>query len=216
MSEKPPIRRSDLPAHLRKQLDALEPRVQSNVAAVAIWAHHFTPADRKALGDDAYQAWKNHGRTAGMWAAARGVTRDRAIVDVAYALDWLDTKTCKALLSALGEGENAAATPRWLARTGELWFEGHVVRRIRNLTKASIIVRILEAFEECGWPPTIDDPVTAGGDSAQRRRAVESLNDGLTRIRFACAGDGQCFRWDVLPRRTRKAAAKKAARKKRS
>lgn len=216
MPEKPPIRRSDLPARLRKQLDALEPRVQSNVAAVAIWEQHFTPAERKSLGDDAYQAWKTHGRTAGMWAAARGVTKDRAIIDIAYALDWLDTKTSKALLSALGEGANAAATPRWLARTGELWFEDNVVRRIRNQTKASTIVRILEAFELSGWPPTIDDPVTAGGDSAQRRRAVESLNDGLTRIRFACAGDGQCFRWDVLPQRTRKAAAKKAARKKRS
>jgi hypothetical protein len=214
--EKPPIRRSDLPARLRNQLDALEARVKGPEVAVVIWEQHFTVADRKALGDDPYLAWKHHGRTPGMWAAARGVSKERAIVDIGYALDWLDTKTCQAMLAALGEDANAAGTPRWIKGTGELWFDGQVVRTIRNQKKAWTIVRILEAFEESGWPRTIDDPVTAGGDSAQRRRAVESLNDGLTRMRFTCAGDGQSFGWEPLPRSTRKAANKKAARKKRS
>ena len=216
MPEKPPIRRSDLPARLRKQLDALESRVKGPDVAVLIWEQHFTVADRKALGDDPYLAWKHFGRTAGMWAAARGVSKERAIVDIGYALDWLDTKTCKALFTALGEDANAAGTPRWISRTGELWFDGHVARTIRNQTKASTIVRIIEAFEESGWPRTIDDPITAGGDSAQRRRAVESLNDGLKRMRFTCAGDGESFAWELLPRPKRKAAKKKAARKKRS
>jgi len=216
MPEKPPTRRSDLPARLRKQLDALEARAQSNVVAVVIWEQHFSAADRKSLGDDAYLAWKNHGRSVGMWAAARGVSKERAIVDIGYALDWIDTKTCTALLAALGEGSNAVVTPRWIVRTGELWFDGEVVRSIRNQLKASTIVRILEAFEESGWPHAIDDPITAGGDSAQRRRAVESLNDGLKRIRFACAGDGESFTWEPLPPQKRKAAKKKAARKKRS
>jgi hypothetical protein len=214
--DKQPIRRSDLPARLRTHLDELEPRVQRNVVAITIWENSFSPAERKQLGDDPYLAWKHNGRTAGMWAAVRGVSKDRAIIDIAHALDWLDTKTCKALLKALGEGATASGTPRWLARTGELWFEGRIVRRIRNQAKASTIVRILDAFELCGWPTTIDDPVTAGGDSAQRRRAVESLNDGLERIRFACAGDGESFRWDVVPRRKRTATAKKKAAKKRS
>lgn len=213
MPEKQPIRRSDLPAHVRTKLDELEKKLQSNVVAMMVWENHFTPAERKQLGDDPYLAWKRNGRTSGMWAAVRGVSKDRALIDIAHALDWLDTKTCKALLTALGEGANAAGTPRWLARTGELWFEGRVVRRIRNQAKASTIVRILDAFELCGWPPTIDDPVTAGGDSTKRRRAVESLNDGLERIRFACAGDGESFRWDVVPRRKRTGSAKKAAKK---
>ncbi len=216
MPEKPPIRRSDLPARLRNQLDALEVRAQSNFVAVVIWEQHFSAADRKTLGDDPYLAWKSHGRTVGMWAAARGVSKERAIVDIAYALDWLDTKTCKALLTALGQDANAAGTPRWINRTGELWFDGQVVRTIRNQTRASVIVRILEAFEESGWPRTIDDPITAGGDSAQRRHAIESLNDGLKRMRFTCAGDGESFAWEPLPRPKRKASKKKAARKKRS
>lgn len=210
MSEKPPIRRSDLPAGVRKQLDQLEVRVQRNGVAVVIWNNHFTVADRKELGDDVYLAWKHNGRTAGMWAAARGVSKERAIVDIAYLFDWIDTKTCTKLLKAIGDEATAGGTPRWIARTGELWFDGEIVRQVRNAARATLVVRILEAFEESGWPRTIDDPVTSGGDSSQRRRAIESLNKGLARIRFACTGDGMSFGWEVKPKR----AGKKSSRSK--
>ena len=213
--EKPPIRRSDLPAPVRKVLDDLEPRVQSNVAAVIVWTKHFTPSERAALGDDNYLAWKDNGRTAGMWAAVRGGSRLRAILDIAYAQDWIATDVYRESLSALGESADPSNLPQWNAQTGELWFDGEIVRHIRNQKKATNIVRILAAFQESGWPRSIDDPVTAGGDSAQRRRAIESLNDGLIRIRFACAGDGESFTWEPLPPQKRKAAKKKAARKKR-
>jgi hypothetical protein len=46
VTEKPPIRRSDLTARLRKQLDALEARVKGPDVAVLIWEQHFTVADR--------------------------------------------------------------------------------------------------------------------------------------------------------------------------
>lgn len=215
MSEKPPIRRSDLPALIQKKLAELEAKVQRNDVAIAVWDNHFTVADRKALGDDPYLAWKHNGRTAGMWAAARGISKDRAILDIAYLFDWIDTKSYTRVLKAIGEDATAGGTPRWLARTGELWFDGEIVRRVRNAAKATLVVRILDAFEESGWPRKIDDPVTSGGDSSQRRRAIESLNTGLTRIRFACAGDGTSFSWEVIPTKTRKRPAKKVSRKKR-
>lgn len=202
LSDQPPIRRSDLPADLRQTLDELEPRVQSNAAAIAVWERHFTAADRKTLGDDLYQAWKHHGRTAGMWAAARGGSKERAIVEIAYALDWVDSETYRRLLDVLGGGPGEGRRPRWIAGSGELWFDGEVVRYVRNLSRAKNVVRILAAFEENGWPPRIDDPITSGGSSDQRRRAIESLNKGLTRIRFSCAGDGESFAWEELEPRS--------------
>lgn len=210
MAAPPTVRRSDLPAPLRKTLEELEPRVQSNVAAMAVWTKHFTDAERKALGNDAYQAWKNNARTAGMWAAVREVSRDQAIVEIAYALDWVATETSNELLSALGGTQASVSKPRWLKDKRELWFEGKIVRRIRS-SRATNVIKILNAFEECNWPTQIDDPITTGGDSSQRRRAIESLNDGLKLIRFSCAGDGLSFRWDVLPQRPLRQAKKKAA-----
>jgi hypothetical protein len=214
VSEKPPIRRSDLPASDRKKIDELEKQVQRNAVAIVIWENHFSPAERKELGNDIYLAWKQKGRTAGMWAAVREVSRERAIIDIAYALDWLDTKTRTQLLKAIGDDATAGGKPRWIARTCELWFEGEIVRRVRNPAKAAHVVRILAEFEQSNWPHRVDDPVTSGGDSSRRRRAIESLNKGLTRIRFACAGDGTSYSWEVIPTTARKRSAKKSNRKK--
>ena len=60
------------------------------------------------------------------------------------------------------------------------------------------MVRILGAFEESGWPRRVDDPITSGGESDTRRRAIETLNKGLTRIRFSCTGDGESFGWEEI------------------
>jgi hypothetical protein len=133
-----------------------------------------------------------------MWAAARGGSKERAIVEVAYALDWLDTKTYRQLLDALGGGPGEGRRPRWIANSGELWFDGELIRSVKHPAQAKNIVRILAAFEESGWPPRVDDPITSGGESDTRRRAIESLNKGLTRIRFSCAGDGESFGWEEI------------------
>ena len=214
MTQPSTVRRSNLPERLRKKLEELEPRVQGVAAATAIWTRHFTDAERRTLGDDAYIAWKNNGRTAGMWAAVRDVSRDQAIVAIAYALDWLDTQTTNELLAALGAGQGDVRKPRWLKDKGELWFEGKIVRKIRATVRATNVVALLDALEESNWPSPIDDPITTGGSSSTRRRTVESLNRELKRIRFSCAGDGESFRWEILPQRTRRKAAKKIAGKK--
>ena len=211
MTQPATVRRSDLPERLRQKLEELEPRVQGVAAATAIWTRHFTDAEQRTLGDDAYIAWKNNGRTAGMWAAVREVSPDQAIVQIAYALDWLDTKTSSELLEALGGGKENVSKPRWLKEKRELWFEGQIVRRIRNASRAKNVIAVLDAFEDSGWPTQIDDPVTSGGDSSQRRRTMESLNDGLKRIYFFCAGDGLSFGWEILKQRTRRQVKKKTA-----
>ncbi len=214
MTQPATVRRTDLPERLRKKLEELEPRVQGVAAATAIWTRNFTDAEQRTLGDDAYIAWKNNGRTAGMWAAVREVSRDQAIVQIAYALDWLDTQTTNELLAALGAGQGDVRKPRWLKDKGELWFEGKIVRKIRATARATNVVALLDALEESNWPSPIDDPITTGGDSSTRRRTVESLNKDLTGIRFSCAGDGESFRWEILPQRTRHKAAKQIVGKK--
>lgn len=211
MTQPATVRRSDLPERLRQKLEELEPRVHGVVAATVVWTRVFSDTDRKALGDDDYAAWKKYGGTAGMWATVREVSRDQAIVAIAYALDWVDTKTSSELLKALGGGTENVSKPRWLKEKRELWFEGQIVRWIRNASRAKNVIAVLDAFEDSGWPTQIDDPVTSGGDSSQRRRTMESLNDGLKRISFFCTGDGLSFGWEILKQRTRRHVKKKKA-----
>jgi hypothetical protein len=204
------VRRSDLPEQLRLKLERLELQVQSAPAAMAVWTTLFNAAERSQLGDDPYAAWKHSGGTAGMWTIVRGVPRDQAIVEIAYALDRLDAATADELLPALGVDRAPASIPRWLKEKGELWFDGRIVRRIRNVARAKKVVAVLDAFESDGWPVRIDDPVTAGGDSSRRRRTIESLNKELEAIRFSCGGDGRSFEWKTLQRSPRRRSSRRA------
>jgi hypothetical protein len=74
------------------------------------------------------------------------------------------------------------------------------------VTIASSVVKILDAFEEEGWPDHILDPLSPPqsqrtaqrADSLQLRDTVQSLNRGLTAIRFFADGTGTGVRWERL------------------
>ena len=204
MTPRPRPRLADLPPKLKKKFAELRRKVQGVVAATAVWDSLFTDKERESLGGDAYKAWKAHGHTAGMWSKVREVTPARAIVDIAYEFDWLDTRTRAQLIKAFGEEEPPSVLPRWIKPKGEVLFRGVVVRRIARPLQAKKIVIILDVFEELGWPRQIDDPVTSGPHNAARRRVIESLNKGLTDIHFICVGDGERFGWEERPVKPRK------------
>ena len=204
MTPRPRPRLADLPPKLKKKFDELRLKVEDVPVAIGIWDSLFTNKERESLGGDAYKAWKAHGGTAGMWSKVREVTPARAVVDIAYEFDWLDTRTRAQLIKAFGEEEPPSVLPRWIKPKGEVLFRGVVVRRIARPLQAKKIVIILDVFEELGWPRQIDDPVTSGPHNAARRRVIESLNKGLTDIHFICVGDGERFGWEERPVKPRK------------
>lgn len=103
VAEQRKIRRSDLPPEARELLRQIEARAEQPPNAMRVWNDHFSAAERKELGDEPFLAWKHNGGTAGMWAIAKEVSRERALVDIAYALDWLETAKCEWLLQVIGE-----------------------------------------------------------------------------------------------------------------
>jgi hypothetical protein len=71
----------------------------------------------------------------------------------------------------------ADTKPVWDNQAGTLSYGGIAVRHFRR--PSSDHWRILDAFEQQGWPPRIDDPLpeTADGDRPQRlAEAVQFLN----------------------------------------
>jgi len=214
VAEQRKIRRSDLPPEAQELLRQIEARAQQPANAMRVWNDHFSRAERKELGDEPFLAWKHSGGTAGMWAIAKEVSRERAIVDIAYALDWLETAKCEWLLEVIGEQASTVIKPQWNNTTGELWFDGDLVRKVANMTKAKNVVAILNTCEENGWPQSFADPITSGEDSDTRRRVLESLNKGLKRLRFVCNGDGRTFSWKVLDPKEARTPTGKPRRKK--
>ena len=122
------------------------------------------------------------------------------------------------LLDALGEqpAERDPEKPHWDKQARELRFRSVVVRTVPKPASAGNTVQILDEFEDIGWPPRIEDPFGEGGKDDRRRRAVETLNNGILKkpMWFECDGDGTGFIWRTSPRGTARKTAKNAAKRK--
>jgi hypothetical protein len=77
-------------------------RIQAAVSAARLWEEVLTESQRQLLGGDLPSLWCRLG-TAGIWKKLHGVSSERAVVDVAAELGFLDAPTARWLLRELGE-----------------------------------------------------------------------------------------------------------------
>jgi hypothetical protein len=95
---------------------------------------------------------------------------------------------------AAGGGD--APKPSWDRIKGELSFDGETVRRIRRIGVAKNVVRVLDTFQELGWPDRVDSPLSSP-NSQKHHATILSLNTDLSRIRFRSDGEGEGFIWET-------------------
>jgi hypothetical protein len=187
------------------ELQQQAPRVQAAYAAQRVWERLLSDADRRLAGGDIDVAFSDGGAI-GLWSRLRGVSRNRALVELAERLGFLGRADAAWLLRELGEPSEAppaqssesrltATIPRWDQESRQLFFEGVCVRKIASLTQASNITRILDAFEEQSWPPRIDDPLPGGRDQTRLHATIASLNERLSAIEFHGDGSGEGIEW---------------------
>jgi hypothetical protein len=91
-----------LSAPVADLLETTALRIQPPVSAARLWNQVLSEAERQCLGRDLPSLWCERG-TAGIWQKLRGVSLERAVVDVAAALGFLDPSTTRWLLRELGE-----------------------------------------------------------------------------------------------------------------
>jgi len=99
------------------------------------------------------------------------------------------------------EPDGNPTRPGWDAERRELRCWGEVVKRFRQ--PAPEQEAILAAFEEEGWPPHIDDPLSPqpGRDAKDRlHQTIHNLNHHQQRtlIRFQGDGNGRGVHWSLL------------------
>jgi hypothetical protein len=159
-----------------------------------MWRRLFTEEDRQRLGNDLEESYSQL-RTVGMWQQARGVSGERAIIEVARGVNSMSPETADWLLRELGEVDHAPMPDRpvWDMRTGELRFAGNVIRRLRVMRQPSNIQRILDAFQSAGWPVAVSNPL--GNDQHQLSLTLYHLNRRLEAIRFHSVEGGRSVRW---------------------
>lgn len=187
-----------LSCEARKDLETAYRQLQRPGSAKLLWTH-LTAAERKRLGPDYLTAYQEYGGTVQLWRHLRGGTPWQAIAEIAHTVGLLSDPARRRLLRELGEPDAASASSvkiEWIKTLGELRLNDDLIRRVR-VGHATKVVPILDAFQECGWPEHMDDPITAG-DSQRLREVLRVLNRGLKRIRFHADGTGEGIRWSVL------------------
>jgi hypothetical protein len=89
--------------------------------------------------------------------------------------------------------------PQWIADRRELRYKNQVVKRYRVPAPNQALV--LAAFQEMGWPHSIDDPLPPAHDQDSKHRlqaTVKSLNRNQRKslIRFHGNGNGRQICWE--------------------
>jgi hypothetical protein len=82
----------------------------------------------------------------------------------------------------------AGEKPRWDRAGRELWFAGQVVLHFRRGARNQ--ERVLDAFQEQGWPAEVDDPLPRH----RRVDPVERLRDTVKHLNAHLAGETLHFR----------------------
>jgi hypothetical protein len=160
-------------------LHTLRAQVQTLAAAQRVWERVMTSKDRAQLGSDLAVAYRyQRGGTVGMWKRLRGTSGEQALIELGLRLGFIDQPTNDWLLRELGRPVVDRPTnraPTWDRQRRELRLGTQVIRRVPRPNVARNVVMVLDAFEEAGWPPRIDDPLKA--------------------IHFCADGTGKGFAW---------------------
>lgn len=188
---------------LREELSIHAGRVQDVHKGFEIWSEYLTEEERCLVGtfEEAYS--RDQGRTIGMWARAKGISLDLATLQLAR-LFGMPQEKYESLVKTLSRLQPTSELlrnrnrPIWNHDLCELRLNGQVIKQIRNRGTGHLLVLILDAFEEQGWPNRIDDPIPDGPDPDRLRGKVKSLNTNLQQIEFRADGQGTGIVWRRL------------------
>jgi hypothetical protein len=87
---------------LHKELQALYLRVSPAFSALRLWERVLSEQDRAHLGGDFGSAYAELG-TVGIWMKLRGVSPERALIDVAKKIGFITDETQEFLLRGIGD-----------------------------------------------------------------------------------------------------------------
>ena len=79
-------------------------------SAKLLWDRHFSNAERELLGGDLEEAYSGD-KTIGMWQRVRGGSADRAVADIASALDLLTEADHRWVIDHGTSADSALAGP---------------------------------------------------------------------------------------------------------
>jgi len=198
------------PDNGQRRFESFSPRVQGILqdldrklkparAADRLW-ERLAEEERERLGGDVRAAYERCPSAARMWAELYRVSQFRAYLEAGHELGFVSDADYHWLMREIGESEEDdenRSSLCWDRQTRELRLGSRIIRRVRSLSVARNLAVILDAFEEAGWPRSIETPTSIDTSLSADpvHDAVRSLNGGLEVIRFHADEGGQRIFW---------------------
>jgi hypothetical protein len=183
------------------EFENCESRVNVTFVAKLLWERVLSDGDRRKLGATFRDALSAHPNTTAMWMALHPrQSQEQSVLEAARALGSIDETTYDWLrreVVCARRSISPSRRPEWNRTRGELKLGRKIIRRVR-VGVAVNIVKILDAFEEEGWPERIDSPIARASDDMAHRDAISSLNKNLVAVRFRSDGTGTGMLWELF------------------
>jgi hypothetical protein len=196
--------RTDLPHRVAEQLTYIRQVLSTPQLKLLIWNEVLTSDEADLVGGAGItvkappEQWVTINSILQVVAKQRRLSLECALLDLAYAVDAIETGQYQRLRRAVGGPVNTEyrPIPCWDPESGVLSFNGRTIRRFSP--RATNARPVLSAFQEQGWPVRIDDPLPRGGNSRRLRETVRTLNGKTEAIKFFSDGKSSGFRWQEL------------------
>lgn len=130
-----------------------------------------------------------------IWSGVKGVTSERALVDLAKLLGYLHPDEGQFLMRTCGQTDGEPR-PRPRFHEGKVLLGDRVVRSVKLYrVKESKVEVLFNAFEGSDWSNVIPNPFPADSDDQYVYRAVNLANKNLAGIRLEVRRGGEEIAW---------------------
>ncbi|HUG70846.1 MAG TPA: hypothetical protein VMM76_24065 [Pirellulaceae bacterium] len=188
---------SDLPPELGNEINELFRVVRLPSIARVLW-ELLSDSEIASLQGDLTTYCNQFEGAIGMWMHLKHVPRLQAIIEVAHETNVISLSKFNSLRRKMpGQfvDQQSHERPVWDVSTGGLSRGGKVIRRIRYMKKPTKVQQVLDIFQAAGWPRSIATPTSWDQQSAHQ--TVNSLNTGLSELRFHVRDGGKKFTWQA-------------------
>ena len=168
------------------------------------WKILLTDDERDLLGGNIERCFEKDPICVNHLGQLRNWSPERATIEIAYQLGFLTSVRFDQLLVAIGVEPRALGTnnaganrPSWDLKSGRLEWNGQLLRQVK-VSVATVIVPVLDAFEDADWCPCIENPIESI-DPQKIHEIVQSLNTDLMHLRFRVQGENICWNLESPP-----------------
>ena len=190
---------SDREDKLLKKLWELHDPLCGYALAEKVWGQLLTDEERAQWNLPTTECNKP-GRVAVLYAQVKNISLEASVIELWRNHDLPDIEynwLCRELFHFTGErlgplslDSSTCNQFMWNSETGILKYQGKQIRKVKTSKDSKNIRRVLDVFQEDGWPEQVDNPFPGNPDKAQVKDTIRSLNSGLSIICFKSTESG--------------------------